>query len=119
MKKYTLLIIVHVIAVVAYSQETRINLYGNYVFDDRVESYYSSTNYFNGLIVGGGMWGLGLEFKVHDEYGLEFLYHRQDTKATVHYYDLASVGDKDGDVDLGINWIMAGATRYLNEKISL
>ena len=119
MRKYMLLIIVNFITVAASAQETRIVAYGNYVFDDKVESYYSSTNYFNGTIVGGGMWGLGLEFKVHDEYGLELLYQRQDTKATVHYYDVGSVGDKDGDVDLGINWIMAGATRYLTEKRSL
>jgi hypothetical protein len=119
MRKYTLLIIVGVVAVAARSQETRIHVYGNYVFDDKVESYYSSTNYFNGTIVGGAMWGIGLEFKVHEEYGLEFQYQRQDTKASVHYYDLASVGDRDGDVDLGINWIMAGATRYITEKRSL
>lgn len=119
MRKYALMIMAGFVAVAVRSQETRITAYGNYVFDDRVESYYSATNYFNGTIVGGGLWGLGLEFKVYDEYGLEFLYQRQDTKATVHYYDLASVGDKDGDVDLGINWIMAGATRYLTEKRSL
>jgi hypothetical protein len=119
MRKYTLLIVVSFVAVAVRSQETRINVYGNYVFDDKVESYYSSTNYFNGTIVGGGMWGIGLEFKVHDEYGLELLYQRQNTKATVHYYDVGAVGDKDGDVDLGINWLMAGATRYLTEKRSL
>ena len=119
MRKYVLLLFVSFVAVAARSQETRINAYGHYVFDDKVESYYSSTNYFNGTIVGGGMWGVGLEFKVHDEYGLEFLYQRQNTKATVHYYDLASVGDKNGDVDLGINWLMAAATRYLTEKRSL
>ena len=44
MRKYTLLIIVSVVAVAARSQETRINAYGHYVFDDKVESYYSSTN---------------------------------------------------------------------------
>jgi hypothetical protein len=119
MRKYTLLIIVNLIAVIVCSQETRIHLYVNYVFDDKVESYYSSTNYFNGTIEGGALWGAGLEFKVHDEYGLEFLYLRQDTKASVHFYDVSSVGDKDGDVDLGVNWIMAAATRYLTEKRSL
>ncbi|MBO9201718.1 MULTISPECIES: hypothetical protein [Niastella] len=119
MRKYTLLIVVNLLAAAVYSQETRIYGYGNYVFQDQVESYSSSTNYFNGTIEDGGMWGVGLEFKVHDEYGLELLYQRHDTKAVVHYYDLASVGDKGGDVDLGINWIMAGANRYLTEKRSL
>src|SRR3954471_18911548 len=99
MRRYTLLLFVNVVAMAASAQETRIHLYGNYVFDDKVESYYSSTNYFNGTIIGGAMWGGGLEFKVHDEYGLEFQYLRQDTKASVHYYDVASVGDRDGDVD--------------------
>lgn len=113
MKNYTLLLLACCAAGIACAQQTRLNVYGNYVFDDRVESFYSTTNYFNGLIKGGLLWGGGLEFKVHDEYGLEFQYLRQDTKASVHYYDVASVGDRDGDIDLAINWIMAGANRSL------
>jgi hypothetical protein len=118
MKIYPLLLLACFTACRAFSQEIRFNGYGNYVFDDKVESFYSSTNYFNGTIIGGALWGGGIEFKPHKEYGLEFLYLRQDTKANVHYYDLASVGDRDADIDLDINWIMAAATRYITSNKS-
>jgi hypothetical protein len=119
MKIYTLLIITTLAASAASSQEFRINAYGNYVFDDKVESYYSSYNYFNATIRGGLLWGAGLEFRLHEYYGLELLYLRQDTKAPVHYYDINSVGDKNADVDVRINWAMASAVRSMsgNEKV--
>jgi hypothetical protein len=119
MKKYMLLFFAGCTAALASAQDIRLNGYCHYVFDDQVESYYSNTNYFNGIIEGGTLWGLGLEFKPHPEFGFELLYLRQDTKAYVHYYDLASVGDRDADIDLGINWIMAGFNRTLsqNEKV--
>lgn len=99
-------------------QEVHLNGYGAYGFDDKVESYYSSTNYFNGLIKGGAQYGLGIEFKVHHEYGLEFLYLRQDTKAEVHYYDMSSALDRDAAIDLQLNWVLASAVRYLTENRS-
>lgn len=119
MKKYMLLFVISCRACLASAQDVRLNGYGNYVFQDQVESFYSNTNYFNGIIEDGFMWGGGLEFKLHDGYALELLYLRHDTKAYVHYYDIASVGDRDADIDLDINWIMAGFTRFMpgNEKL--
>jgi hypothetical protein len=116
MKIYTLFLITGFVTSTGYAQQIRFNAYGNYVFDDKVESFYSSTNYFNGVIKGGLLWGAGIEFRTYEEYGLELLYQRQDTKANVHYYDLASVGDRDGEIDLAINWIQAAATRYMVVK---
>ena len=46
----TLLLIV---AANSFAQQTRLNLYGNYAFDDKVDSYYSNTSYFSGKIKGG------------------------------------------------------------------
>lgn len=116
MRIYTLLLLGFFMVSFGYAQQVRFNAYGNYVFDDQVESFYSTTNYFNGIIKGGALWGAGIEFRTYEEYGLELLYMRQDTKADVHYYDLASVGDRDGSIDLDINWIQAAATRYMVTK---
>ena len=119
MKIFIFLIITLLAASAAYTQEFRINGYANYVFDDKVESYYSSYNYFNAVIRGGLLWGAGIEFRLHDEYGLELLYLRQDTKAPVHYYDYTAITDKNADVDVGISWAMASAVRSMgdNEKV--
>jgi hypothetical protein len=99
-----------------FGQKLRLNAYGNYVFDDKVESSYSNTDYFNGTIQGGFMWGVGLEYRLHELYGLELLYLRQDTKAPVNYY---SLGAKHADFDIGVNYIMAAGARSFsaNEKV--
>ncbi len=99
------------------AQNVRLNGYAMYVFDDAVDSYSSNTSYFNTTIRGGLVWGAGLEYMVHGSNGVELLYMRQDTKAPTSYYD---AGDKNGDFDVAINWIMLSFNRYQkfeNEKI--
>src|SRR6516164_4785719 len=101
-----LLILVIGIVFTGHSQKLRLNGYANYVFDDRVESYASSTSYFNGTIQGGLLWGVGLEMRVKEYYGAELMYYRQDTKAPVQYYDYNLNRARNSTFDLGINWIM-------------
>ena len=69
-----------------------INLYGSYVFDDKFDTYYSSSSYFEGKIKGGFQWGIGVEYMVHPEYGIELLYYRQDTNAPTRYYGVVGRG---------------------------
>ena len=100
-----------------HAQNIRLNGYAYYVFDDKVDSYYSTTSYFNTTIRGGLVWGAGIEYMVHNVNGVELLYLRQDSKAPTTYYNL---GEKRGDFDVAINWIMLSFNRYQkfdNEKI--
>ena len=101
------------IGISGYSQKARLNLYGNYVFDDKVDSYYSNTSYFNGKIKGGLQWGGGVEFRLHENYGLELMYLRQDTKVPMEYYDYNDNDVKHTDFDLSINYILAGGVRSM------
>ena len=65
----------------------RLNGYATYAFDDNhVDSYYSTTSYFEGAIEGGFEYGGGLEVMLHEAYGLEFTYLRLDSKAPMEYY---------------------------------
>jgi hypothetical protein len=114
MKSLPLLFIIICSATAAFAQHIRLNAYGNYVFDDRVEAYNTSTNYFQGTIEGGLLWGAGIEVQVHEYYAIEVLYLRQDTKAPVHFYDINSFSDKNATLDVGIDWIMAGGMRALS-----
>ncbi len=93
-------------ASMAIAQEIRLNAYGHYIFDDKIESYYNSTNYFSGTVKGGFLWGLGLESKVLDYYVIELTYLHQGTTVPVHYYDNRSFGEKSADLDLKNNWIL-------------
>src|SRR3954466_8268727 len=100
-----------------YSQNVRLNVYGNYVFDDKVDnSYtYNTAGYFSGTVKGGFLWGAGLEFRLHDYYGLELLYQRLDTHAPIEFYDnsVAINNLKTANVDLGVNYIMLSGVRSM------
>lgn len=96
----------------AYSQEVRVNIYSSYVFDDKVDSYYDPTDFYNGTIKGGYQWGGGLEFMAHPNYGIELMYLRQNTTAPLNYYNN---GPKFTNFDLGINNIMLAGNRYFRK----
>lgn len=99
------------------AQNIRLNGYTAYVFDDRVDSYYDASNYYNGKIKGGFQWGIGLEYMLYDTKGIELRYLRQDTKAPMDYYQN---GIKYTEFDLGLNYILLGGSNYFklaNEMI--
>ncbi len=98
-----------------HSQNMRLNAYGAYIFDDGVDNGYTSNTqgYFNGTVKGGFLWGGGLEFRLHDYYGLELLYQRLDTHAPVDYYPFNGTRTKSANVDLGVNYIMIGGVRSM------
>jgi hypothetical protein len=103
------LVLVLLIAGVANAQKIRFNGYTAYVFDDRVDSYYDATNYYDGKIQGGFQWGVGLEYLVHETKGIELRYLRQDTKAPMNYYQ---DGIQFSEFDLGLNYILLGGSNY-------
>lgn len=123
-KKFLLLMLAGCLVYTGYSQNVRLNAYGAYVFDDKVDSYYSNTSYFNGTVRGGFLWGAGLEYRVHQYYGIELLYQRLDTHAPMEYYDPnGGIGGngavKNTTFDLGVNYIMVGGARsfHANDKV--
>lgn len=97
------------------AQEIHLNVYSNYVFDDSFENYNSSASFLNGKIEGGYQWGVGLEYEVVPNYGIEILYKRQDTNVPVNYY---SIFDIDRVIPASVNYIMIGGVRYAGtEKV--
>jgi hypothetical protein len=90
----------------------RFNAYGNYIFDDRVDSYYDANNYYKGKVKAGFQWGLGFEYMVHPMYGIELSYLREDTKAPLN--NLA-YPVKPYEYDLAINYIFLSGTRYFRK----
>jgi len=119
-KTLTKIVLVAVAMSVSYggfAQKIRLNVYGHYVFNDNVESYYSSTNFFNGTLNGGFQWGGGLEFRINEGYGVELMYFRQDTKAPLQYYALTGV--KNTTYDVAMNYLMIGGARalHVNEQV--
>ena len=104
----------------AHGQGVRLNLYGSYVFDDKFDTYYSSSSYYEGKIKGGFQWGIGAEYMVQPQYGIELLYLRQDTEAPTRYYGVIGSGNGEVNLDLAINYIMLAPTKHFlssNDKL--
>jgi hypothetical protein len=69
----------------ASAQTTRLNGYAMYVFDDKFDSYYDNSNYYQGKFKGGLQWGAGLEYLPHASSGVELIYLNQKTTALTTY----------------------------------
>lgn len=96
----------------AQSSNIRLNLYGAYAFDDRVDSYYDANDYYNGTIEGGFLWGAGLEFMPKKNVGVELMYQRLSTNAPMTYKRPGTVGVQAANFDMGVNYITLGGNRY-------
>ena len=84
--------------------------FGNWTFADRFETYYGY-----GKIQDAVQWGGGLEFDIQPGSAVELIYLRSDHDA---YYDAGLTQRLDGQI--GINYILLGATGYkpFNDKVS-
>lgn len=114
MKKIIIIILLTGISQLVFSQEIRINTYGGYVFKDKVDSYYSSSSYYEGQIQDGARWGGGIEYVIPERGAFEIQYLRQNTNAPTVYMDgILSGGQlQRSNFDLRLNWLMLNSTRY-------
>jgi outer membrane protein W len=102
---------------VTASAQFRLNAYGAYTFDDGIKSYNSATNYYEGTVEGGFQWGIGAEYMIGENIGIDFKYLHQGSKAPFTYYNN---GVKNKTFDLDINYYLFGGSYYFklaNEKI--
>ncbi|WP_215223734.1 outer membrane beta-barrel protein [Echinicola shivajiensis] len=99
----------------SFAQEggIRLNLYGNFVFADKFDSYYDRGNgyFYSGRIEEGFQWGGGLEYMVNPIFGVELMYLRQDTNSPTRYRFVAGP-EEFTNFDLAINYVLINPTRY-------
>jgi hypothetical protein len=101
--------------ITASSQTTRLNGYAVYVFDDQFDSYYSSSDYYNGKFKGGLQWGVGIEYMPTPMNGIELLYLNQQTTASTNYWAPGQITEKHTNFDVGFNWAMLAFNRYMRK----
>jgi hypothetical protein len=99
----------------AISQHTRLNGYALYVFDDKFDSYYSTSDYYNGKFKGGLQWGAGLEYLPSPMNGIELVYLNQQTTAPTSYWAPGQIAEKHTNFDVGFNWLMLAGNRYMRK----
>ncbi len=120
MKKLSILFAFLLVSGISMAQELRINTYAGYVFKDKVDSYFSSSSYYEGQIQDGLRWGAGIEYLIPNRGAIEIQYLRQDTNAPTVYQDNGILGGvQNTNFDLAINWLMLNGTRYftVNETV--
>ena len=89
-----------------------LNAYGNYVFDNSFDARFDFGQYYDGKMKGGFLWGIGAEYRMAPETGIELSYFRQDTNAPTTYVVGLDPEIRFTDFDLGINYIMLGGNRH-------
>jgi hypothetical protein len=112
--KKLLFVVFFFTSVNVFAQGAKLNAYTNFIFDDRVDSYYSDNSYFDGKIKGSFQWGLGVQYNLNPFYGVELTYHRQDTKANANYRAQSGLV-KNNDFNVDLNWIMLNGVRELRK----
>jgi len=110
------------VQVVSSSQGPKIRLHGytTYAFaDNSVDSYYSTTSYFNGSIEGGFQYGGGLEVMPAPTMGVEFMYLRLDSKAPMYYWDSQLNRENFSDLNMAQNFLFLSFNKYVpvNPKV--
>lgn len=99
-------------AVNSTAQQLRMKGYTAYAFDDNVESYYNEFNYYRGTLQGGVVWGVGAEYFIKKDYGIEVFYKRLDSNLPAIYASGTSA-IQAANFDYSMNNIMLSSTRYL------
>jgi hypothetical protein len=112
MKKQLPLALLLLCTATAFAQQVKLNGYASYVFNDNINSYYNTTNYFNGKIKGGLLWGGGVEVGLRYNEALELSYLRQSTTAPFTYYDK---GPQVVNFGFASNFILLGGTQYFGK----
>jgi hypothetical protein len=112
MKKLILsLLFIAGITVMATAQNVRVNAYAGYVFDDNIDYYGNTTNYFNGTVKGGFQYGVGVEYMTQPTVGVEVKWLHQDATAPMKYYN---DGAENYKYDLGINYYLLDGNYYFH-----
>lgn len=111
-------LLVAIIAGVASAQNYRIDVYSACTFNDKVNSHYSSGNYYDGTINGGYQWGAGIEYMVSSTKSIEIKYLHQNATVPMVFFDGST--KRLQDFNLGLNYVLLGWNNYFktaNKKI--
>jgi hypothetical protein len=113
-KVFLLLFLLTLMSVNLRAQKIRANVYAMYEFDDSFESYYSDYVYYHGKIKGGLQGGIGLEYMLRPNKGLEIMYLHQSTTAPTYFNeDGYQWSENHEDFDLNIDYIMLAGSSYI------
>jgi hypothetical protein len=97
-----------VIAGYCHAQKLRVNGYGSYVLDGTYHIYYVNDNLYEGRINHGLQLGLGAEYLVTPNYGIELSYLRRNTNV----FPEGTVNSNRVNAALRFQYILLGINAY-------
>jgi len=118
MKKIFVLLLTTLIAVIGFGQfeqHARLNAYGNYVFDDKFDSYYDQYNYYNGVLKGSFQYGAGLEYMASPRNCVELMWQHQSTHAPTTYLSGAGGQVKNTNFNVNIDYFLIGSDGHIQQ----
>lgn len=115
MKKISLVILFIATAIIVTAQNTRLNAYGMYSFDDDFDSYYDPYNYYNGTLKGSFAYGAGVEFMVKPHNCIELQWQHQSTTAPTQYIGGITSNLKTTNFDVNIDYLLIGGDGHFSK----
>lgn len=111
MKNYSLIVLVFLFSAAMMAQDKGsvvLDVYGNYVFSDKV-----NFDYGHATIEDGFQYGIGLEFFPQTSTSVELKYLRIDTSLPLYYENGSQVNP--GDDKGAINYVLLGGNHYFDK----
>ncbi len=100
------------ISIAGTAQGIRMNGYLSHAFDDYVYSERGDPTQFEGVLQGGNLWGVGIEFMPEDNFGLELMFKQLSSEAPMDYEN--PTGDIVSEIfDYKIQYYMICSNQYL------
>ncbi len=116
MKKLFVTVLLAAASTVLLAQKACLNAYGMYVFDDKFDSYYSPSNYYNGTLKGSFQYGAGLEFMVKPHNCIELMWQHQSTTAPTEYAGAGGISTvKHTSFDVNIDYALIGGDGHFQK----
>src|SRR5215218_10344247 len=91
-----------------HAQKLRLNGYGSYVLDGTYHIYYVNDNFYEGRINHGLQLGLGTEYLVTPNYGIELSYLRRNTNV----FPEGAVNSNRVNAALRFHYVLLGINAY-------
>jgi hypothetical protein len=107
-RKIFILFLLFIITGSCYAQKLRLSGYGSYVFDGMYHIYYPDGDFYKGIINQGLQLGIGGEYLVTSNYGVEFNYLKRNT--AIFPEDAEHPNRRNND--LRLDYVLVGINAY-------
>jgi len=112
MKPILSVVLLIYLGITACAQEIRLSTYAAHVFDENFVYKQSGYTFYKGQINQGLQWGVGAEYFIDKQVGIELTYLRENADMFTTYEARTSDPNKTRNYSLGLNYILLGGNAH-------